>query len=264
MMLARCNGQREVGEGYTLLASGRGKSFWASIISGIQTNKYSIRTSHSQRWLFTTHASLQRQPSLLRSFGSTAPGFHLVLRRENAPSNLLHSHLLMDKIYRSFARFAATVACKFSPCHRTDQPMTIPGCTGLLGFAMWIVAITIVLITHDKLPLNPEAYAYLPAPCHTELECDIVAYPTAMLNVWVVLLGLFYVIAILISSLARRTRFLSFITVGMCTVLVVLLYIFFFRYVCLHMIGVGHAQLIMFFSGPEAVGGTQPAGTSLA
>ena len=168
------------------------------------------------------------------------------------------------KIYRSFARFAATVACKFSPCHRTDQPMTIPGCPGLFGFAMWIVAITIVLITHDKLPLNPEAYAYLPAPCHTELECDIVAYPTAMLNVWVVLLGLFYVIAILISSLARRTRFLSFITLGMCTVLVVLLYIFFFRYVCLHMIGVGHAQLIMFFSGPEAVGGTQPAGTSLA
>ena len=127
---------------------------------------------------------------------------------------------------------------------------------------MWIVATTIVLITHDMRPLNPEAYAYLPAPCYTELECDIVAYPTAILNVWVVLLGLFYIIGILISTFERQLRFLSFITLGMCTVLTVLLYTFFFRYVCLHMICVGHAQLIMFFPGFEAGGGTQPTGTS--
>jgi hypothetical protein len=165
----------------------------------------------------------------------------------------------MDKVYRSFARFAANVACEFSPCHRTDQPTTIPGCTGLFGFAMWIVA-SLLLITRDKLPLNPEAYAT--APCYTELECDIVAYPTAILNVWVVLLGFFYIIAILISSLARQTRFPSFITLGMCTVLAVLLYTFFFRYVCHRMIGAGHVQLIMFFPGPEAVGSTQPTGTS--
>lgn len=140
--------------------------------------------------------------------------------------------------------------------------MTFPGCTGLFGFAMWIIAITIVLITHDKLPLNSEAYTYLPAPCYTELECDIVAHPTAILNVWVVLLGLFYIVAILVSSFARQLRFLSFITLGMCMVLGVLLWTFFFRYVRLHMIGVGHAQLIIIFPGPEAVGGAQRPGTS--
>lgn len=152
---------------------------------------------------------------------------------ENAPFNLklAAQPLIDDKIYRSFARFAATVACKFSPCHRTDQPMTIPGCTGLFGFGMCIVAITILLITHDKLPLNPEAYAYLSAPCYTELECDIVAYPTVMLNVWVVLLGLLYIIAILISSLGRQTWFPSFVKLEMCTVLAVLPYAFSVMYV---------------------------------
>jgi len=162
----------------------------------------------------TIHTSLQHQPFLLRPFSSSTHDSPWFYGGKTILRILLHSHLLMDKVYRSFARFAANVAC----------------CTGLFGFAMWIVAITILLITHDKLPLNPEAYAYLPAPCYTELECDIVAYPTAILNVWVVLLGLFYIIAILISSLARQTRFLSFITLGMCTVLAVLLYTFFFRY----------------------------------
>ena len=109
--------------------------------------------------------------------------------------------------------------------------MTKTGCAGFFGFVMLIVGTTMVLIAHDKVPLNREAYAYLPAPCYTELECDIVASPTAKLQVVVVLLGLLYIIAILISSLTRQPQFLSFLTLGMCTFLVLSLIFFFFRYV---------------------------------
>ena len=106
-----------------------------------------------------------------------------------------------------------------------------------------IVAATFILLTHNKAPLNPDAYTYLPAPCYTELECDIVANPIANLHLLVVLLGLFYVLVILISSLTFTLRFLNFVTLGMCCALMLLLRALFFRYVSLHLIGVQYTPI---------------------
>ncbi|KAF8346173.1 hypothetical protein F5887DRAFT_125340 [Amanita rubescens] len=115
---------------------------------------------------------------------------------------------------RSFARLTAAIACA----------------TSLFGFAILIVAATIIVVTHNKAPLNPDAYAYLPTPCYTELECDIVTNPIVNLHLLVVLLGLFYVLVILISGLTFNLRFLNFVTLGMCCALVLLLRALFFRY----------------------------------
>jgi hypothetical protein len=135
----------------------------------------------------------------------------------------------------------------------------ISGATALFGFAILIVAATIVLVTHNKAPLNPDAYAYFPTPCYTELECDIVTSPIANLHLLVVLLGLFYVLVVLISSLTPTLRFLNFVTLGMCCALVLLLRSLFFRYVSLHLIGVSmHSNIL---PGLDAVGGTRSTGT---
>ena len=125
-----------------------GKSFWAPNLGN--ANK---QVQHSSE-TFTTLAIHRSRLSSTSAIVATAFWFtssRIPLGVTSGKRSFkLAAQPLIDgyKIYRSFARFAATIACKFSPCHRTDQPMTIPGCPGLFGFAMWIVAITILLITY--------------------------------------------------------------------------------------------------------------------